>query len=365
MYQVVEFGEKRRVLLVLPHLRQGGAEASTVGMLPALCERYQVSVLLLKDLGALAAILPPSCRLLFFGSGSRLLRLLGWVRAIFSVWNNDREIIVSRVWLANFVCLLFRRKPLVVFEDAVPTELARKVQFGGIKLKLISWLYRRATKVIAVSPIVRDDLIKLGIPEGLITVVPNPIRLQSKRLREACSDRISIAFVGAMKPYKGWDMVAEAISSFGDDLASKVIFHVVGNTSDVASQLRCFLASGGQLQQHGVLSPAQIPYEQFDVVLIPSLVQESFCNVFHEALACGCYILATEKAVPYSKTIFEGYGVTFLAETAAAFGDGLLLLLQNRDRLRSGSMNSEHSILKECEFDNAMKKLFDLFDACL
>lgn len=335
---------KKALLFVLPHLRQGGAEASTVQMLPELCKTYDVSMVLLKDGGAL---LPTSLKgfSTYVPGRSISSRLKPFCHVLSQHW----DVVISRVWFANFICLLLASRPVIIYEDAVPSELAKQVMFGQIKLWIIQKLYKRAYRIVCVSPVVAEDLHRLGIPKTLTRIIPNPIYHKPHPSHtETTTEKIVLAYVGSLRPYKGWDILTEAINQLSPEISRRITLRIIGNQMDLTETFTEFVSRGGTLVTHGILPPEQIPYEDFDAVIIPSRVQESFCNVFHEGLASGCFVLCTQKATPYLPAQLEGVAMRTFKPTADALACAITELVRNECILINRHANAEHPLLAPC-----------------
>lgn len=166
----------------------------------------------------------------------------------------------------------------------------------------VSRYLQRAQVIVALSDGAKSDLIDhLGIPEGLIKVVPNAVPVGS--FHPATADERKVArkslglpadafvalYIGALVPEKGADVAVESMSQLDD-----AHLLMVGDGPGRQDLERLAERVGaGRVHFTGVLTDALPAYASADVVLLPSRGGDSMPATLIEAGFCGLPSIAT------------------------------------------------------------------------
>lgn len=156
----------------------------------------------------------------------------------------------------------------------------------------------RAARVIAVTDAERHDLISLGVDEGAIAVVPNPIDEQEFdcpadpmrfRARHGLDGGVSVVlFLGKLTPRKGVDVLVRAFGALDRrDTTLVIAGNDMGSGAGIDALTRQ-LCLGPRVRRVGLLtgSDRRDALAAADVVVYPSR-DEIFGLVPLEALLCG------------------------------------------------------------------------------
>jgi colanic acid biosynthesis glycosyl transferase WcaI len=154
--------------------------------------------------------------------------------------------VLSRVWRVPFVYQV---------QDMWPETLAATGMLSGPRLlsligRFAAWVYRRAARILVISPGFRANLIAKGVPAGKIDVVPNwvdtdlyrpvapdPAQAQSLGL----ADRFNIMYAGNMGEAQGLETLVEAARLLCD--VEEIQFVFVGDGVALL-RLKAMVASG-------------------------------------------------------------------------------------------------------------------------
>ena len=141
-------------------------------------------------------------------------------------------------------------------------------------------------------------------------------------------------YVGGLAPNKGVHILIEAFHGVGGDAQ----LTIVGDESahpDYASSLHKLAGPGVQFA--GRLDRSQVwqAMRSADVVLIPSLWQETFCLVAHEALAAGTPVVASRVGALTEAIQHEVNGLLVPPGDAPAWRAAMQRLVDNPDLLAS------------------------------
>jgi glycosyltransferase involved in cell wall biosynthesis len=209
-----------RVLLLIPHLRGGGAEQVTRLLARGLSsEKYDVHLALVTETRASAGSLPLPVRAEALGARRVRSAVLKVLRL---VWRIRPDVVLSGMAHLNFLVLLLR--PLFPRETRVLVRQNATVSLtlasGALPMYtrvLYRMLYRRADRVICqTSAMARDLAYATGTRSELITVLPNPVDTEGIRMGRArpvtwTGPGPHLLAVGRLSHEKGFDLLVRAL----------------------------------------------------------------------------------------------------------------------------------------------------------
>jgi glycosyltransferase involved in cell wall biosynthesis len=151
----------------------------------------------------------------------------------------------------------------------------------------------QADHVLAVSSFAKEVLVRHGFPEARIDTAPPALRLDGIRwqIRPAPALPIRFGFLGRAVPMKGADILARAAASLPGDRARFLLFG--GAAPETRRYLRA-LAGDGRLEFRDSYTRGEMPaiLDEIDVVVVPSVVQETVGFAALEAHAAGVPVIA-------------------------------------------------------------------------
>lgn len=196
-------------------------------------------------------------------------------------------------------------KPLVIYAHG--EEITTWREAG--KFRAMRFAYRHADRIIANSDFTHDELLKLGVSAGRISLISPGVdidrfkpNLPASHLRASLglgAGQKLILSVGRLSRRKGFDQVIQALPKLlgkGQDVS----YAVVGIGEDHDYLLGLAQAHGVADRVHllGHVSPADLPlwYNACDLFAMPNRVvdgdTEGFGMVFLEAAACAKPVIA-------------------------------------------------------------------------
>jgi glycosyltransferase involved in cell wall biosynthesis len=210
----------------------------------------------------------------------------------------------------------------------------------ALRTHLFDMAVTQADALICPSEFVADYFHELGLTRARIQVVPNGIAIDAlppesdaARRSEHGERPLHLASLGVVSPHKGAHFVVQALKKAGLPAVRYTLFG--GLTQPYTHQLRELAdrVEGLELRTYGAYESSSLPslLTDVDVVIVPSLVWETFSIVAREALACGAPVIAARHgALP--NAIREGQnGWLFDPQSTSE----LALLLQTLDADRS------------------------------
>ena len=213
----------------------------------------------------------------------------------------------SAAWIEN------HRRRLMAVATGCPVQLCRTVHtfhghvlegyFGArssrVFLGIERWLARRTGCLIAVSPAVRDELVRLGVASpARITVVPLGLHLE--RMLDlpppsADAEPLTVGLVGRLVPVKNHELFLALAKAWGQSGLPAVRFEVIGDGERRAELEARARALGVQatVRFTGWAQDMAEVYRRLDIVCLTSWNEGTPVSLI-EALAAGRPVMATD-----------------------------------------------------------------------
>ncbi len=204
----------------------------------------------------------------------------------------DRHPITGRAW--GLACAWHEqlRHPRRV------ASLIRRRRLGGT----ITAAFRRpnalrrqldlADLAVAPSRFMHESFVRFGVPPSKLRLLPLGTPIKRDGRRRQAGPHVRFGFAGTIAPSKGVHLLCEAFSHLG----GKSTLWIYGPASD-AEYLRSIAAyEGPKVRYMGPFHPSRaMPvYQTFDVLVVPSLVAESFNLSALDAQASGLPVIASD-----------------------------------------------------------------------
>ena len=237
------------------------------------------------------------------------------------------------------------------------------------------WCLPRYDEVIAVSPLLHQQCLEIGVPAEKLTYVANAIDCEdykrTRTLRQARSelgiyrDSLIIGVVARLSPEKGVDRAIRTIADLHVKYPNTEL-HLIGDGPEYEKlkALAVELGVAGIVHFWGYQSDTKRFFEMFDMLLLPSH-SEGFPNVVLEAMAMGVPVAAANVGA-VSELLKDGRrGVVLDAVKQEEWADQVAPLLVSKERRRELSRLGRHRIEKYYSFDQRMLKVFKVYDRVL
>lgn len=152
--------------------------------------------------------------------------------------------------LSAFVLSLFKRIPFVVdIQDLWPdtltaTGMVNNQRILGLVSNVCSFVYKRASKIVVLSPGFKEKLISRGVPEDKIEVIYNWCNEPALNHSEECkvklpeNDKLNLLFAGNLGLAQGLPAIIEAAEKLQkEDIQVNIVFLGEGVAKDTAISL--------------------------------------------------------------------------------------------------------------------------------
>ena len=200
------------------------------------------------------------------------------------------------------------RRPIVLEVNSpmvLELERTRGLSFPRTARRLESWIFRSATRVCAVSGVLRDMLVDMGVEAERILVTPNGVHLQqygrtepaeARRALELPPDGPLLGFVGYFRDWHRLDLVVRALTR---PELSGARLALIGE-GPARPGLEALAGEGGvgdRLHFLGRRPHPEIPslLPAFDVALVPAIKAYASPLKLHEYMASGLAVVAPDQ----------------------------------------------------------------------
>jgi glycosyltransferase involved in cell wall biosynthesis len=246
------------------------------------------------------------------------------------------------------------------------THIERREMTAGVRaLYLGSELFSHAT--IAVSDIVRERLVRWGVPARKITVIPNGLDIGELAFDPAARDRVRKVFnispdayvigaLGRLDPNKRIDLIMEAAAPMLGE-ACKILVIGRGEDQDRLTAAAARLGVTDNVIFGGYQSDTRAMLSAFDLY-VASSVQETFGLSVLEALASGLPVLYT--TCPALDGI-QTERARMVAGTADALGDEIRKELEAGPRPRV----ADSKVFDRYGIESVVSRIDDLYEQVL
>ena len=335
------------------------------------------------------------------------LRMRGALKRIFSYFVHDLRRLMSNLrYFFEELRILAREKPDVLFlrselynfsanlaarlcgipvvlEADCPTAYEHRHMSGKDKFRLPlipewieRWNWSRSHAIIAISTILKDYLVRKGVPDSKITVIPNgadPDKfkpgLNGEGLRNKCGyqDKVVIGWIGSLFGWEGLDKLLEMARNILETRANVAFLFVGGGKNKEVMEATFDSKDIGTR----VILTGTVPYDDvpeyldaMDIVIAPYPKLEfwypSSMKVFE--------YMSSQKAVVASavgqlcEIIEDGVnGCLFDPDDMEAFMQKVVRLVDNPDLRNRIAINARDTVLKKytwVKHAEEMEKIF-------
>lgn len=283
-------------------------------------DEFDMTLVLLDDEPA-ANVAPDWVAVRQLDSRKKIVRS---VRAAGAVLNELKpDVAVSFLTRSNVANVLNARCPTVISERANTTAHFPAGPRGMLQRGMVRWVYPRATRVIAVSAGVADDLrANYGVRDDRLVTIPNPVDVEALRANAAAAPQIAVngAYVlaaGRLVRSKNFDMLIRALATSGDPRTLVIMGE--GPEREALLQTAASVGVADRVLMPGFVSNPYAMMRAADLFVLSSN-SEGFPNALVEAMAVGTPVVATNCASGPSEILADAPRASITGLTHAPHG---------------------------------------------
>lgn len=317
----VQPNPRLRLLLLIPHLGGGGAEQVTALLARGLSSRkYDLHLALVTQVPNVAEIasarLPPSVTLHPLGARRIRSAALPLYRLIRDL---RPRLVLSSMFHLNFLVLLLRpflgfSVPVLIRQNGTASSaMGTLPRYNRLLYRL---LYPRADRVICQSAAMARDLANnFAIPEGRLSILPNPIDFDAIRSTKPCQPDVwpdsgpHLLAVGRLSHEKGFDLLLQSFSLLRQRFPSADLLIAGSGPEEHLLRAQCrslSLDSAVRFLGH-VAAPEA--YFSTATLFVLSSRHEGLPNALLEAAAAGLPIVSTPASEGLVELVHRQPGV--------------------------------------------------------
>ena len=337
---------KKKLLFVIYNLGGGGAERVLLNLIEGLEGRQIEPVCLFYDLQHVYR-LPETVR--SYDLGLRGLKhrkkRIAKMREILKFESPD--VVFSFMRGVNVEAVLahwpFRGSMRLILSEHNRSSVFTTGETGARKRRLVTRLYPKSDRIVAVSREVKKDLVEhFRIPAERIEVIHNPVNIErvNQLSRETVhehpwfNERIPLVVnVGAFKERKGQAFLLRAFKRVHEEMPCRLVFIGKG---DREAELRELAGELGLSRDVAFLPFQENPFKfvaRASVFVLPS-VCEGCPNVVLEAMACETPVISTrwlgaDEIIDHGTT-----GLLVPLEDEQALAMSMMEALSDKSRMR-------------------------------
>jgi glycosyltransferase involved in cell wall biosynthesis len=205
---------------------------------------------------------------------------------------------LAGTWLA-------RGSGVTLFLEVNAPLAQERARFGQLRLRWLAgaleqYVWRRASKVLAVTGVLRQAITAAGVPVEQIAVVPNgidPAQFSGLPAREAGEAPLVLGFVGFVRDWHGLDAVIAAMAAERGGLDLRLVVVGDGPARAALEQQAAALGVADRIMFTGLQPREAIPalVAGFDIALQPLVVSYASPLKIFEYMAAGRAIVAPDQ----------------------------------------------------------------------
>lgn len=333
---------KKRIAIFLPALDGGGAERIAINLLRGLVERDIFLDLVLADArGPYLSHVPEAVRIVNLRAERVIKAILPLSRYLiqeqpFALMSHMNHANVVAVAAKEIACIKTR---VVLVEHNTLSADQSKFLLSKLVPPLMKLLYPRADAIVGVSKGVARDLeAQIGIPEGKVNVVYNPVvddallvKAKAPLNHEWFQEGAPPVFLAVGRLSVQKDFVT-LIKAFELVRRQRLVRLVILGEGESRSELEEMITSLEIVEDVSLPGFVENPYAYMSRcgAFVLSSRWEGLPTVLIEAMACGCPVISTD--CPSGPTeILEGglYGSLVAVGDANALSNAMLQVLES------------------------------------
>ena len=268
---------------------------------------------------------------------------------------------------------LIVKKPVIIFSEHSVSNHRRRYRI----FKVLDWLiYKRYSKIVAVSEEVQDSLLRWlpGLKKKAL-VIPNSIDPKKIEVSEKKVEKLRkelgitnecrvILYAGRLLPVKGPDILLEALENLIDD--ERPLKVLIAGDGPLLSQLqqRTTGVLDGRVTFLGLQNDVPTLLGVADLLVLPSR-WEGLPMILLEAMASRTPIIAT--AVGGIPGVIEHKVNGWLVPPldAKSLADGIITLLNSEELCDKFAENAYRKVCDHYSVDAAVKKLLNVYNRAI
>ena len=272
--------------------------------------------------------------------------------------------------------LLARRRGVPLYLEVNAPIADERSRYSGLQLrwfahKVENYIWRTATRVLAVTEVLKGVVARTGVAPERIYVTHNGIHLdqfETQTSHAPDTDPVVLGFIGFMREWHGLDRVIDAVARYQGKPAVHLVIAGEGPVKPALERQVTELGIADRVRFTGLADRATVPslLASFDIALQPRVVDYASPLKIFEYMAAGCAIIAPDQ--PNIREILEDgkNGLLFDAADPQAMWSAIARLLADPElRKRLGQAARQAIIDRDYTWGGNARRITDWAQADL
>lgn len=217
--------------------------------------------------------------------------------------------------------------------------------FIGHRLNIAKEILFGAKAVISPSRFLAA-LFKKEFPELKMSIIRHGMEsgtLKRNTNKYSKGDRVVFGYTGGLAPHKGVHLLVKAFRELEADSAKLKVYGSSSGEMEYARMLLEMADGDKRIEFCGTYKPNEVGtiLEGIDVLVVPSIVYESYSLALHEALACNVPVIAADLGAANEEITNSISGFTFRAGDEYELKSKLQHVVENPEILNEIKQNLE------------------------
>lgn len=253
--------------------------------------------------------------------------------------------------------LIRRRSIYVLHETHLPTKT---------HLLIYKILNKKIDFFISVSKHISYTLQNLHVSPDKIKLIYNGIDLSPISTNMGIDDKIHLAIIGQVAPWKGHDILIHAIKYLKDDTIKNVHLNIYGSNNNDYSKYLKTLIEYHNLQSYvswkGFIEDQEEIYKKMNVIVVPSVVEESFSLTAAEGMIRGKAVIVSNKGGMMELIDHGINGLIFQSGNAIELSACLAELVNDKEKIKFFGANARKKAIQNYSYKTMTRKYLDLYE---
>jgi glycosyltransferase involved in cell wall biosynthesis len=233
-------------------------------------------------------------------------------------------------------------------------------------LLIYKTLNKKIDFFVSVSKHISYTLQNLQIAPDKIKLIYNGIDFSPISTNMEMDDKIQLAIIGQVAPWKGHEILIHAIKHLKDDTIKNFHLNIYGsNNNDYSKELKT-LIEYNNLQSYvswkGFIEDQDEIYKQMTIIVVPSVVEESFSLTAAEGMMRGKAVIVSNKGGMMELVEHGTNGLVFESGNAFELSACLAELVNDREKINFFGTNAKTKAMQNYSYKTMTRHYIDLYE---